>query len=109
MSSAEVGYGDLPARLQSHLEQFCADVAAEAGENLILVAVYGSVTKSGKWVAGETSVSVLVVLQDASIQFLKPIGGVIRRAIKSFNAAPFVLSLHVTLCLNLTSQPSICG
>ena len=94
MSSAEVEYGDLPASLQSHLEQFCADVAAGAGENLLSVAVYGSVAKSGKCVAGETPVPVLVVLQGASIQFLKPIASVIRRAIKSFHAAPFVVSLH---------------
>lgn len=94
MSSAEVEYGDLPATLQSHLEQFCADVSSGAGENLLSVAVYGSVVKSGKCVIGETPVHVLVVLQDASIQFLKPITGVIKRAIKSFHAAPFVVSLH---------------
>jgi hypothetical protein len=94
MSAAEVEYGDLPASLQSHLEQFCADVAAGAGENLLSVAVYGSVVKSGKWVAGETPVPVLVVMQDASIQFLNPVSSVIRRAIKSFHAAPFVVSLH---------------
>ena len=94
MSSAEVEYGVLPARLQSRLEQFSADVAAAAGENLLSVAVYGSVVKSGNCVIGETPVQVLIVLQDASIQFLKPIAGVIRRGIKSFHVAPFVVSLH---------------
>lgn len=94
MPSAEVEYGDLPASLQTHLEQFCADVSAGAGENLLSVAVYGSVVKSGQYVAGETAVSVLVVLQDASIKSLKSIADVIRRAIKSFHAAPFVVSLH---------------
>ncbi|MGZ0174151.1 MAG: hypothetical protein ACKVHE_31980 [Planctomycetales bacterium] len=94
MSSAEVEYGDLPASLQSHLEQFCADVAAGSGENLLSVAVYGSVVKSSKCVIGETPVPVLVVPQDASVPFLKPIASVIRRAIKSFHAAPFVVSLH---------------
>lgn len=94
MSSAEVEYGDLPATLQSRLEQFCADVSGATGENLLSVAVYGSVVKSGNCVIGETPVHILVVLQDASIQFLKPITGVIKRAIKSFHAAPFVVSLH---------------
>jgi hypothetical protein len=94
MSSAGVEYGDLPTPLQSHLEQFCADIAAGAGENLLSVAVYGSVVKRGTCVVGETPVPVLVVLQDPSIQFLKPIAGVIRRAIKEFHAAPFVVSLH---------------
>lgn len=94
MSAAEVEYGDLPATLQSHLEQFCADVAGATGENLLSVAVYGSVVKSGEYAIGETPVHVLVVLQDASIQALKPIAGVIKRAIKSFHAAPFVVSLH---------------
>ena len=91
MSSAEVEYGVLPARLQSRLEQFSADVAAAAGENLLSVAVYGSVVMCGYCVIGETPVQVLIVLQDASIQFLKPIAGVIRRMIKSFHASPFVV------------------
>mgnify|MGYP004000123659 FL=1 len=91
MSSAEVEYGVLPARLQSRLEQFSADVAAAAGENLLSVAVYGSVVKSGNCVIGETPVQVLIVLQDVSIQFLTPVASVIRRAIKSFLAAPFVV------------------
>mgnify|MGYP006444824739 FL=1 len=91
MSSAEVEYGVLPARLQSRLEQFSVDVAAAAGENLLSVAVYASVVKSGKCVVGETPVPVLIVLQDVSIQFLTPVASVIRRAIKSFLAAPFVV------------------
>lgn len=94
MPSTDFEYADLPASLQSHLEQFCADISARAGENLISVAVYGDVTKSGQCAVGETSVPVLVVLQDASIQSLKPIAEVIRRAIQSFHAAPFVVSLH---------------
>lgn len=94
MPSAEVEYGDLPASLQSHLEQFCVDVAAGAGKNLLSVAVYGNVVKGDRRAVGETSVPVLVVLQDASIQCLKPLADVIRRAIKSFHAAPFVVSLH---------------
>lgn len=94
MSSVEIEYSDLPAELQPHLEQFCTDIAVGTGEDLISVAVYGSLVKSGRCVVGETPVPVLVVLQDASIQRLTPIAGVVKRAIKSFHAAPFVLSLH---------------
>jgi hypothetical protein len=94
MSSAEVEYGDLPAALQTQLEQFCADLGSALGDGLVSVAVYGSIAKSGAAASDNHPVRVLLVLQDASTQHLSKISGLIQRAIKSFHAAPFVVSLH---------------
>lgn len=94
MSSSADAYDKLPTDLQSHLEQFCVDLNSAAGDDLLSVAVYGSVAKGEPVELGRTPVSVLVVLQDASSKYLSRISKVIQGAIASFHAAPFVASLH---------------
>jgi len=94
MTSADIEYGSLPPDLQLQLEQFCVDLSAAIGVDLISVAVYGPVAKGKVIGQGGNSVPVLVVLQDASTPYLSKIARLIQDAIKSFQAAPFVVSLH---------------
>lgn len=94
MSAAEFEYGDLPADLQGHLEQLCADLRSASGDNLVSVAVYGSVVRAKADDAAGKSVPILVVLQDASIQQLSRIAELLKDAGETFLAAPFVVSLH---------------
>jgi hypothetical protein len=94
MSSPQATYDQLPAELKSNLEQLCADLSASLGDDLLSVAVYGGVAKGESIALGQTPVPVLVVLQDASVAALSKISNVIQAAITSFQAAPFVVSLH---------------
>lgn len=94
MSPTEPGYGDLPSELQLQLEQFAADLGGAAGNDLLSVAVYGPVAKGAPVTVGTTPVPLLVVLDNASVEYLSKIAGIVQRAVASFHAAPFVVSLH---------------
>jgi hypothetical protein len=94
MPSPETPYDQLPANLQSGLEQFCADLSSSLGDELLSVAIYGAVARGESIEFGKTPVPVLVVLQDATVRSLSKISDVTQKAIASIQAAPFVVSLH---------------
>ena len=94
MSSIQPGYDQLPAELQSHLERFAADLNEAVGKDLLSVAVYGPPAKGDPVNVGTTPVPVVVVLEDASVDSLSKIADTVQRAVESFHATPFVISLH---------------
>lgn len=94
MSSIQPGYDQLPSDLQSHLEQLAADLNEAVGKDVLSVAVYGPPAKGTPVKVGTTPVPVLVVLEDASIDYLSKIASTVQHAVESFHAAPFVVSLH---------------
>lgn len=90
----ESAYDQLTPKLKSQLEQFAADLSAAVGNDLLSLAVYGPPAKAEAVQLGTTPIPVLVVLEDASVASLSKIASIVQRAVESFHAAPFVVSLH---------------
>jgi len=66
----------LPLKIQNVLNSFCQRLAELYKENLISVTLYGSAA-SGEFVPGHSNLNLLVILNNADLENLKPLTGLL--------------------------------
>ena len=83
---------NLPVALREGLEGLALDVSQQTGDRLVSVVLYGDPAKGEPIDVERTSIPVMIVLKDASVETLSEIAGSVHTAMRKHNVAPFVLS-----------------
>lgn len=79
-------------RREARLEAFSAAVAAAAGPNLVSLVLYGSAARGA--LRDTSDLNLLLVLQDAAAEALRPLGPPFRDWVRAGERPPLVFSAH---------------
>jgi len=91
MATSKLLAGELPASIQSGLDQFCERLRTSLGDQLVSVVLYGWAVKE-EYSEENPDVNVMVVVDSASVETLDRVGKPIRKGLRNVRLAPLVLS-----------------